>query len=146
MAVRGLWAAIMVTLYSVLPGTYAVMTASIQMAFGPHYFAANLGLLYTASLAYFSLLLVVSQVIDNNISGCYKYLQCRVAAQVPVLFQALGYSGMFTMAGVFALLGVLVTSLVPAHLQHHREERRERREAIQIQYERGLERDRKETD
>ena len=62
-AVRGLWAAIMVTLYSVLPGTYAVMTASIQMAFGPHYFAANLGLLYTASLAYFSLLLVVSQVV-----------------------------------------------------------------------------------
>ena len=60
--VRGLWAAIMVTLYSVLPGTYAVMTASIQMAFGPHYFAANLGLLYTASLTYFSLLLVVSQV------------------------------------------------------------------------------------
>ena len=65
---------------------------------------------------------------------------------MPVLFQALGYSGMFTMAGVFALLGVLVTSLVPAHIHHHREEKRERKETIQTQYESELKRDRKETD
>ena len=63
-----------------------------------------------------------------------------------MLFQALGYSGMFTMAGVFALLGVLVTSLVPAHIQHHREEKRERKETIQTQYESELKRDRKQTD
>ena len=102
------------------------MTASIQMAFGPYYFAANLGLLYTASLAYFSLLLVVSQV--------------------ELLFLRLGYPGMFAMAGVFALLGVLVTSLVPAHIHHHREEKRERKETIHTQYESELKRDRKETD
>ena len=57
-----------------------------------------------------------------------------------MLFQALGYSGMFTMAGV------LVTSLVPAHIHHHREEKRERKETIQSQYETELKRDRKETD
>ena len=39
-----------------------VMTAAIQMAFGPLYFAANLGLLFSATFAYFCLLLVVSQV------------------------------------------------------------------------------------
>ena len=65
---------------------------------------------------------------------------------MPVLFQALGYSGMFTMAGGFALLGVLVTSLVPAHIHHHREEKRGRKETIQTQYESELKRDRKETD
>ena len=80
------------------------MTASIQMAFGPYYFAANLGLLYTASLAYFSLLLVVSQV--------------------ELLFLTLGYPGMFAMAGVFSLLGVLVTTLVPANIQYVREDKR----------------------
>ena len=59
---------------------------------------------------------------------------------MPALFQALGYSGMFT------LLGVLVTSLVPAHIHHHREEKRERKETIHTQYESELKRDRKETD
>ena len=46
-----------------------------------------------------------------------------IPGQVPVLFQALGYSGMFTMAGVFALLGVLVTTLVPANIQYVREDK-----------------------
>ena len=48
------------------------MTAAIQMAFGPHYFAANLGLLFSATFAYFCLLLVVSQVKDIRI---YRYLR-----------------------------------------------------------------------
>ena len=44
--------------------------------------------------------------------------------QVPVLFRTLGYSGMFVMAGVFALLGVIVSILVPGNIQYEREDKR----------------------
>ena len=69
--------------YCVLPGTYAVsilwvihqmlwsalqvVTPSIMTAFGPDFFAPNLGLLYTATLFYFGIIMIVSQVILNNI-------------------------------------------------------------------------------
>ena len=41
-----------------------------------------------------------------------------------MLFRTLGYSGMFVMAGVFALLGVTVSILVPGNIQYERESKR----------------------
>ena len=43
---------------------------------------------------------------------------------MPVLFRTLGYSGMFVMAGVSALLGVTVSILVPGNIQYEREDKR----------------------
>ena len=99
--VRLAWAIIMIILYSVLPGTYAVLAASVGLAFGPLYFAPNLGLIYTATLAYFSIIIIVSQV--------------------DVLFHLLGYSGMFLMAGAAAALGLLVTVFMAADIKYERE-------------------------
>ena len=42
---------------------------------------------------------------------------------MPVLFRTLGYSGMFVMAGVFSLLGVIVSFLVPRNIQYEREDK-----------------------
>ena len=39
-----------------------VVTPSIMTAFGPDFFAPNLGLLYTATLFYFGIIMIVSQV------------------------------------------------------------------------------------
>ena len=62
MEVRLAWAVTMVLLYSVLPGTYAVIAAAVGLAFGPLYYAPNLGLIFSATLAYFSIIIIVSQV------------------------------------------------------------------------------------
>ena len=60
--VRLAWALTMILLYSVLPGTYAVIAAAVGLAFGPLYYAPNLGLIFSATLAYFSIIIIVSQV------------------------------------------------------------------------------------
>ena len=99
--VRLAWAIIMIILYSVLPGTYAVIAASVGLAFGPLYYAPNLGLIFSATLAYFSIIIIVSQV--------------------DVLFHLLGYSGMFLMAGAAAALGLLVTVFMAADIKYERE-------------------------
>ena len=62
MEVRLAWAVTMILLYSVLPGTYAVIAAAVGLAFGPLYYAPNLGLIFSATLAYFSIIIIVSQV------------------------------------------------------------------------------------
>ena len=57
---------------------------------------ANFGLLFTQSLAHCGVILVMTKA--------------------PVLSSALGYTGMFTMAGVFGLLGITAASCLPRHL------------------------------
>ena len=99
--VRLAWAIIMIILYSVLPGTYAVIAASVGLAFGPTYYAPNLGLIFSATLAYFSIIMIVSQV--------------------DVLFHLLGYSGMFLMAGAAAASGLLVTVFMADDIKYERE-------------------------
>ena len=44
-----------------------VVTPSIMTAFGPDFFAPNLGLLYTATLFYFGIIMIVSQVKFSEI-------------------------------------------------------------------------------
>ena len=93
----------MVLLYCVLPGTYAVIAAAVGLAFGPHYYAPNLGLIFTATTAYFSIILVVSQV--------------------ETLFHLLNYSGMFLLAGGTAASGLVVTLLMEGNIKRERQER-----------------------
>jgi len=93
-----------------------VVTPSIMTAFGPDFFAPNLGLLYTATLFYFGIIMIVSQI--------------------PALFAVMGYSGMFVMAGVFGLLGILVTCFMPQDISYERKNKRaleESREEILLQ-------------
>ena len=79
MEVRALWAGIMILLYSVLPGTYAVIAASVGRAFGPLYFAPNLGLIFSATLAYFSIIIVLSQVnTDTSLTALISPLPVRL--------------------------------------------------------------------
>ena len=41
-------------------------------AFGPDFFAPNLGLLYTATLFYFGIIMIVSQVNFSNFKGLLR--------------------------------------------------------------------------
>ena len=108
--VRTLWAIIMILLYLVLPGTYAVLCAAVGGAFGPQNFAPNLGLIYTATVAYFSIILVVSQV--------------------DIIFDKMGYSGMFLMAGATAAAGLVVTLLMNGNINYVRENKKRHLTAI----------------
>jgi len=108
--VRTLWAIIMILLYLVLPGTYAVLCAAVGGAFGPQNFAPNLGLIYTATVAYFSIILVVSQV--------------------DIIFDKMGYSGMFLMAGATAAAGLVVTLLMNGNINYVRENKKRHFNAI----------------
>lgn len=84
-------------------------------AFGPDFFAPNLGLLYTATLFYFGIIMIVSQVAEiiEPMSTFYRIF----SHQIPALFDLMGYSGMFVMAGVFGLLGILVTCFMPQDIR-----------------------------
>ena len=96
-----LWSLIMIILYCVLPGTYSVIAAAVGRAFGPLYYAPNLGLVFSATVAYFSIILLVSQV--------------------SIIFHLLGYSGMFLMAGAGAATGLVVTLLMSGDIEYERE-------------------------
>ena len=93
-----------------------VVTPSIMTAFGPDFFAPNLGLLYTATLFYFGIIMIVSQVI-LNLKGLLTFYTI-LSHQIPALFEAMGYSGMFVMAGVFGLLGIFVTCFMPQDIRY----------------------------
>ena len=84
-------------------------------AFGPDFFAPNLGLLYTATLFYFGIIMIVSQV--NFLVALKDFLESLFPCQIPALFDLMGYSGMFVMAGVFGLLGIFVTCFMPQDIR-----------------------------
>jgi len=79
----------MCLLYSTCPGIYAIIAAEVSRAFGPKHYQANFGLLYTQYLAYSVIIIIMSKV----------------------LFNFLGFTGMFLVAGVFGGLGLLAVHL-----------------------------------
>ena len=83
----------MVLLYAVFPGMYSIVAAAVNDAFGPDHYKANFGLLYTQSMAYCVVMLVITKV--------------------PVIQLYLGYTGMFLVAGAFGLLGTVAVSFLP---------------------------------
>ena len=77
--VKALWIILMAAIFSTFPGSFPIMAASIRDAFGPVHYRANLGLLFTITVAYYAVLLVCSQV--------------------PAIFDFLDFRGMFLLAG-----------------------------------------------
>ena len=91
------YALVMIILYGTFPGIYAVVAPAVSDAFGQIHFKANFGLLFTQSLAYCVTILIVTQV--------------------SVIYAALGYTGMFLLAGAFGVMGVLNNVFLPADLR-----------------------------
>ena len=77
--VKALWIFLMAVFFSTFPGSFPIMTASMREAYGPLHYRANLGLLFTITVAYYGVLLVCSQV--------------------PAIFDYLDFRGMFLLAG-----------------------------------------------
>ena len=77
--VKALWIILMALIFSTFPGSFPIMAASIRDAYGPVHYRANLGLLFTITVAYYAVLLICSQV--------------------PAVFDYLDFRGMFLLAG-----------------------------------------------
>ena len=93
-----------------------VIAASVGRAFGPDYFAPNFGLFFTSTAAYFIIIIIVSQVccrLSYIITGIFT-------KQVKVMFDLIGYSGMFLMAGAIGACGVVVTFLMADDIKYER--------------------------
>jgi len=84
---------VMIVLYGTFPGVYAVVAPAVADYYGRLHFKANFGLLFTTSLAYSAVILIITQVT--------------------VIYAALGYTGMFLLAGAFGLIGVLNNLFLP---------------------------------
>jgi len=93
----GLW---MSVLYAAFPGIYSIVAGGVNDAFGPAHYQANFGLLFSQSLAYCAVIMVLTKV--------------------SVIHALLGYTGMFLVAGVFGLLGLSAVSFLPTYLSSDR--------------------------
>merc|ERR1719348_470637 len=87
---------LMVLLYGTFPGIYAIVAAGVNEAFGPLHYKANFGLLFTQSVAYCIIMLIMTKI--------------------SVIQAALGYTGMFLIAGGVGIFGILAVCLLPKHL------------------------------
>ena len=87
----------MILLFSLFPGVYAVMAAGVNEAFGSDYFEANFGLMFTQGVA--NQLLIV------------------MMTQIPVIYDSLGYTGMFLVTGGLGVIGVLITCFLPQQIK-----------------------------
>ena len=52
----------MVLLYGTFPGIYAIVAAGVNEAFGPLHYKANFGLLFTQSVAYCIIMLIMTKI------------------------------------------------------------------------------------
>ena len=69
----------MSVLYATFPGIFAVMAAGVKDAFGPLHYQANFGLLFTVSLAYSFVIMILTKVgtyisIGLNIILKWKFI------------------------------------------------------------------------
>ena len=95
-----------------------MIAASVGRAFGPDYFAPNFGLFFTSTAAYFIIIIIVSQVCCHL--SYIIYNSGIFTKQVKVLFDLIGYSGMFFMAGAIGACGVIVTFLMAEDIKYER--------------------------
>ena len=86
----------MVLLYAIFPGIYAIVAAAVNDAFGPVHYKANFGLLFTQAVAYSATIIVMTKI--------------------PVFQAYLGYTGMFLVAGGFGIVGIVAACFLPRHL------------------------------
>ena len=95
----------MCLLYATCPGIYAIIAAEVSQAFGPLHYQANFGLLYTQYVAYSVVIIIISQVSLLSQSPSRFHI---FSLHSQHLFSILGYKGMFFIAAVFGVIGLLV--------------------------------------
>jgi len=83
-------------LYATFPGIYSIVAAAVNDAFGPAHYQANFGLLFSQSLAYCAVIMLLTKV--------------------SIIHAMLGYTGMFLVAALCGLVGLGATSLLPTSL------------------------------
>ena len=66
----------MSVLYATFPGIFAVMAAGVKDAFGPLHYQANFGLLFTVSLAYSFVIMILTKVGTYISIGLTIILKC----------------------------------------------------------------------
>ena len=104
----------MCLLYSVFPGIYVIIAAGVADAFGPDHYQSNFGLLFSQSIAYCAVVITLTKVgIITNLQGVLIKL---IVVQVPLIHAALGYTGMFLVAGACGVMGLMVVSWAPTRL------------------------------
>ena len=119
----------MCLLYSVFPGIYVIIAAGVADAFGPDHYQSNFGLLFSQSIAYCATVIILTKVgklescidpyiltmpIEITIQTPFSYF---IHVQVPVIHAALGYTGMFLVAGGCGVMGLLVVAWVPTQFR-----------------------------
>lgn len=93
----GLWMAV---LYSTFPGVFSLMAGGITDAFGPAHYQANFGLIFSITVAYFAVIVPMTQI--------------------DVIYSGLGYIGFFSVGGVFGVVGIVATYFMTADLRFQR--------------------------
>ena len=89
-------------------------------AFGPEYFAPNFGLFFTTTVAYFSIIIILSQVSPHHFLSTTSFF----FFQIDVLFNLLGFSGLFLIAGGVGAFGVIMTALMSEDISYERENKK----------------------
>ncbi|TRY67487.1 hypothetical protein TCAL_07649 [Tigriopus californicus] len=87
----GVW---ICALYSMFPGMYATFAPSTRDTFGPQFFEANFGLIFTQNI-------VNSLMMIGATQG---------------LFRIVGYNGMFFLTGGIGVIGMLASWLMPSRM------------------------------
>jgi len=98
-AVKLCYALLLGALYFTFPGVYSLVAAAVRDGFGPAHYKANFGLLFTVSAAYCGL--------------------TSLLAALPALSSALGYTGLFLMAGCCGLLSLAAVAPAPSPAAHN---------------------------
>ena len=77
-AARAMYAIMMVLLYGAFPGMYPIVAAGVNEAFGPLHYKANFGLLFTQSVAYCVILLIIAKIPIIQVQRNYQNLKSVV--------------------------------------------------------------------
>ena len=97
------------------PGIFTIVAAAVADAFGPEHYQANFGLLFSQSVVYCATVITLTKVNDSHLSvEVFSYF--LVNFQVPLVHAALGYNGIFLVAGGCGVAGLLVVACLPKNL------------------------------
>ena len=80
------------------------MAGALHKAFGPQYFSVTFGLMFTSTVIFYGLLIIITQ-IDS-------------------LYESIGDTGFFIASAVVSAVGVIVTYFVPENLENVRENKK----------------------
>ena len=83
---------------------FKIVAAAVAQAFGPIYFAVNFGLMFTSTVVFYGVLIIITQI--------------------DVLYDTIGDTGFFIFAGVAAAAGTIVTFTVPSDIRFVREQKK----------------------